>query len=40
MCGWTMWVWVGSVLAFFLGSAVYGGMLSFAPKFYQVPQVR
>jgi hypothetical protein len=40
MCGWTVWVWVGSVLSFFVAAGVYGGMLNFAPFFYNVPQVQ
>lgn len=35
-CGWSLWVWLGSVLSFFLVTLVYSNLLSFAPFFYGV----
>ena len=37
LCGWSLWIWVGSVLSFFVGTLVYGNLSSFAPGFYGVP---
>ncbi len=33
MCGWSLWVWVGSVLSFFAVSLIYSNMWAFAPAF-------
>lgn len=37
MCGWSLWVWMGSVLSFFAVSLVYGNVSAFAPAFLRVP---
>ena len=36
LCGWSLWIWVGSIVAFFVVTLVYGNSLSFAPAFYGV----
>lgn len=36
LCGWSVWVWLGSVLSIFFVALVYNNMLSFSPAFFGV----
>ena len=36
MCGWSLWVWMGSVLSFFAVTLIYSNLSSFAPAFFGV----
>ena len=38
-CGWTIWIWLGSIFAFFLAVVAYGLITSFNPAFYYTPEV-
>lgn len=36
LCGWSLWVWVGSALSIFVFALAYNTMLSFSPGFFGV----